>query len=93
MKSILSSFYNVSDSNDGTEEVDLNYISCDYHILISIGVSLGVSESEKSSLEALVIGLGGGVVSTLLHRCFPKVSKFTFDIKESYDWYTMLKFL
>lgn len=55
------------------EEVDFNYLSCEYHIHLNIGVSLAICESKKQKCEILLLGLGGGVLATLIHKFFKEV--------------------
>ncbi len=56
------------------DEIDFNYVSCEYHVLLNVGVSLAVNELKKTRAEILLLGLGGGVLTTILHRCFKRVS-------------------
>lgn len=55
-------------------EIDLNYATNEYHVLLNVGVCLAVSEFKKPSYEILLMGLGGGVLATLLHKCFKEAS-------------------
>lgn len=64
------------------EEVDMSYISCEYHISLNIGVSLAIQQGEKSNYDVLVLGLGGGVLSNLIHRCFSEVTVTAVEIDE-----------
>ncbi|XP_065221939.1 eEF1A lysine and N-terminal methyltransferase homolog [Planococcus citri] len=64
------------------EEIDQSYISCEYHISLNIGVCLAVQQGGKSNYDVLILGLGGGVLSNLIHRCFDEVVISAVEIDE-----------
>jgi spermidine synthase len=51
----------------GSSTVDITYLACDHHRLMSMGPALFAKP------EVLLIGLGGGGLCTFLNRCFPTV--------------------
>lgn len=60
-------------SKKGNFNVDVTFLACDHHRLMSMGLALFAKPL------VLLIGLGGGGLCTFLSRCFPTVSIYFFQ--------------
>ena len=49
--------------------IDSNYLACQHHLYMSIGVNLVAQETDKvASCDVAIIGLGGGGLCTFIHQ-------------------------
>lgn len=71
-------------TKSGTQKiVDPNYLACQHHSYMTLGVNLIANQSQKSKdhrLNVAVIGLGGGGLCMFLHACIKKAFITAVDI-------------
>lgn len=57
--------------NQMQKTIDPNYLACQHHLYMTLGVNLMVQQKRKpsSKVEVAVIGLGGGGLCTFMRQC------------------------
>lgn len=67
--------------------IDPNYLACQHHLYMTLGVNLMVQQKRKPprKVEVAVIGLGGGGLCTFMRQCL----RYHFYFSQS-KWYTNL---
>lgn len=74
----------ISKTKHGTRKViDPNYLACQYHVYMSVGVNSIAYQNQKSKddrIDVAVIGLGGGGLCMFLHECIKKAHITAVDI-------------
>lgn len=63
--------------------IDPNYLACQHHTYMTLGVNLIAYQSHKSKdeiIDVAVIGLGGGGLCTFIHSCIRKAHITAVDI-------------
>lgn len=58
--------------------VDPDFLACDHHLYMSIGVSAVINPTESD--ECMIVGLGGGCLCTFLYNYFAKVRIYCFKV-------------
>lgn len=75
----------VSKTKHGSQKIiDPNYLACQHHIYMTLGVNTIAYQSQKSKddtiIDVAVIGLGGGGLCMFLHSCIKKIHVTAVDI-------------
>ncbi|XP_037038786.1 eEF1A lysine and N-terminal methyltransferase homolog [Bradysia coprophila] len=63
--------------------IDPNYLACQHHVYMTLGVNLIAYQNQKSKdhrMDVAVIGLGGGGLCMFLHSCIKKAFVTAVDI-------------
>lgn len=55
--------------NEKKKVIDRNYLACQHHLYMTLGVNLIVQQHKKSAVKVAVIGLGGGGLCTFMRQC------------------------
>ncbi|RZF35487.1 hypothetical protein LSTR_LSTR013131 [Laodelphax striatellus] len=80
-QSLVQSEARLLPSSDGLpSKVDLDYLSCQHHVYMLLGVYLAQKTLGKSDLKILIIGLGGGGLAMFTRRLFPQAFITVVDI-------------
>lgn len=55
--------------NENKKVIDRNYLACQHHLYMTLGVNLMVEQQKKNDIRVAVIGLGGGGLCTFMRQC------------------------